>query len=43
MKKWITKGDVQRAKIAAAVAFVATLAGVIVIGFVLSRVVDWNR
>jgi hypothetical protein len=31
MKKWVTKGDVQRAKIAACVAFVGTLGGVIVI------------
>ncbi|KAF8846006.1 hypothetical protein BDN67DRAFT_10488 [Paxillus ammoniavirescens] len=35
MKKWVTKGDVQRAKIAACVAFVGTLGGVIVISNIL--------
>ncbi|KAF8559902.1 hypothetical protein OG21DRAFT_1689 [Imleria badia] len=35
VKKWIAKGDVQRAKIAASVAFVATLGGVIAISNVL--------
>ncbi|KIK97684.1 hypothetical protein PAXRUDRAFT_763139 [Paxillus rubicundulus Ve08.2h10] len=35
MKKWVTKGDVQRAKIAACVAFVGTLGGVIVIRNIL--------
>ncbi|KAF9225312.1 MATE efflux family protein [Gyrodon lividus] len=35
VKKWITKGDVQRAKIAASVALVGTLGGAIVISNIL--------
>ncbi|KIJ66439.1 hypothetical protein HYDPIDRAFT_180864 [Hydnomerulius pinastri MD-312] len=35
VKKWITKGDVQRAKVAASVAFVGTLGGVFAISNIL--------
>lgn len=40
IKKWIAKGDVQRAKIAACVAFVVTLGGVIVIRCVTLRITE---